>query len=95
MHSNNNEDERSAGNEICVTYTQADSSAHRDDAESGNIAGPQAPLGSAMRRQIEALQMEMARLTSTVREVMLEVEMGGPRGPPPAYEEDADEHARR
>ena len=94
MHSNNNEDERSAGNEICVTYTQADSSAHRDDA-SGNSAGPQVPLGSAMRRQMEALQTEMARLTSTVREVMLEVEMGGPRGLPPAYEEDADEHARR
>lgn len=95
MHPNDNEDEPPIANEIRVTYTQADSSAHRDDAESENSAGPQAPLGSAMRRQIEALHMEMARLTSTVREVMLEVEMGGPRGPPPAYEEDADERARR
>ena len=76
-----------------TTYAQA-GGALRDDVQpgedsslgaDGNTVAPQALVGVAIGRQIEALQMEMARLTSTVREVMLEVEMSGPRGPPPAY----------
>ncbi|EPS98676.1 hypothetical protein FOMPIDRAFT_91667 [Fomitopsis schrenkii] len=64
-----------------------------EDAVPGGVADTaesRASISPAMRRHIEALQMEMARLTSTVREVMVEAEMGGLRGPPPAYEEDMD-----
>ena len=89
-----NEDNPPSVDGICVTYAQEEGFADREDEEPGEnfipSADPQASPSSGMRRRIETLQMEMARLTSAMREVMLEVEVGGSRGPPPAYEEEAD-----
>lgn len=80
-----------ATNGMCITYTQEDNFTHRDDAKSAEDStvstGSQNPMRSAMRGQVEALQMEVARLTSTIREVM---EMDGRRGPPPAYKKSVD-----
>ena len=56
--------------------------------ETGDGVASGSHEGSVMKRQIDALQMSMSRLTSAMREATLQAESNGPRGPP-AYEEDA------